>query len=279
MINKVHIIGMGLMGTNLGIKLVEKGLQVSGDDTSKSNLDRAKKYDAINLNHNLDTEYDLTVLAMPINEIISSLRDSKIEINSKVLIDLGGTKEIICRHMDESKIPSFGGHPLCGIADNQTWDPTPEMYNQAPFLLCETESSTNETKNIVTNFVELINSKPIWIDSKKHDELISLTSHLPHILSSALVSTAMEKHEMDELLDLASGGFDGATRLSRTSPNMISDMYLTNDLNVKTLIKELIEELEKIILIEDQELMLNYLSKTVDWRRALADKFGERKLK
>jgi prephenate dehydrogenase len=153
------------------------------------------------------------------------------------------------------------------------------MYNQAPFLLCETESSTNETKNIVSNFVELINSKPIWIDSKKHDELISLTSHLPHILSSALVSTAMQKHEMDELLDLASGGFDGATRLSRTSPNMISDMYLTNDLNVKTLIKELIEELEKIILIEDQELMLNYLSKTVDWRRALADKFGERKLK
>ena len=56
-------------------------------------------------------------------------------------------------------------------------------------------------------------------------------------------------------------------------------MYLTNDLNVKTLIKELIEELEKIILIEDQELMLNYLSKTVVWRRALADKFGERKLK
>ena len=140
-------------------------------------------------------------------------------------------------------------------------------------------SSTNETKNIVTNFVELINSKPIWIDPKKHDELISLTSHLPHILSSALVSTAMQKHNIDELLDLASGGFDGATRLSRTSPNMISDMYLTNDLNVKTLIKELIEELEKIILIEDQELMLNYLSKTVDWRRALADKFGERKLK
>ena len=119
----------------------------------------------------------------------------------------------------------------------------------------------------------------IWIDPKKHDELISLTSHLPHILSSALVSTAMQKHNIDELLDLASGGFDGATRLSRTSPNMISDMYLTNDLNVKTLIKELIEELEKIILIEDQELMLNYLSKTVDWRRALADKFGERKLK
>ena len=91
---------MGLMGTNLGIKLVKKGLQVSGEDISQSTLERAKKYNAINLNHNLDTVYDLTVLAMPIKEIISSLRDSKIEINSKVLIDLGGTKEIICRHMD-----------------------------------------------------------------------------------------------------------------------------------------------------------------------------------
>ena len=49
MINKVHIIGMGLMGTNLGIKLVEKGLQVSGDDTSQSNLDRAKKLSLIHI--------------------------------------------------------------------------------------------------------------------------------------------------------------------------------------------------------------------------------------
>ena len=278
MINKVHIIGMGLMGTNLGIKLIDKGLQVSGEDISQSNIDRAKKLNAINSNYNIDIEYDLTVLAMPIKEIISSLKDSKLQINSKVLIDLGGTKEIICKHMNESTIPSFGGHPLCGIADNQTWDPTPEMYNEAPFLLCETTSSTSEAKNLVIDFVELINSKPIWIEPNKHDELISLTSHLPHILSSALVSIAMQKHEMDELLELASGGFDGATRLSRTSPNMISDMYLTNYSNVKNLIKKLIKELEKVISIEDEELMLNYLSKTVDWRRVLANKFGERKL-
>jgi len=88
----------------------------------------------------------------------------------------------------------------------------------------------------------------------------------------------MQKHDIDELLDLASGGFDGATRLSRTSPNMISDMYLTNDLNVKDLVRDLISELEKIILIEDEKVMINYLSKTVEWRRALANKFGERKL-
>ena len=73
-------------------------------------------------------------------------------------------------------------------------------------------------------------------------------------------------------------GFDGATRLSRTSPNMISDMYLTNVDNVKDLIDKLISELEKIQKINDEKIMLDYLSDTVDWRRALADKFGERDL-
>ena len=71
---------------------------------------------------------------------------------------------------------------------------------------------------------------------------------------------------------------DGATRLSRTSPNMISDMYLTNVDNVKDLIDKLISELEKIQKINDEKIMLDYLSDTVDWRRALADKFGERDL-
>ena len=80
------------------------------------------------------------------------------------------------------------------------------------------------------------------------------------------------------MINLASGGFDGATRLSRTSPNMISEMYLTNVDNVKDLINKLITELQQIQKISDEEIMLGYLSDTVDWRRALAEKFGERDL-
>jgi hypothetical protein len=55
-------------------------------------------------------------------------------------------------------------------------------------------------------------------------------------------------------------------------------MYLTNVENVKDLIDKLISELEKIQKISDEKIMLDYLSDTVDWRRALADKFGERDL-
>jgi prephenate dehydrogenase len=98
------------------------------------------------------------------------------------------------------------------------------------------------------------------------------------MLSSALVSVAMKEQNLTELLNLASGGFDGATRLSRTSPNMISDMYLTNMENVKNLITKLIDELQEILAIEDEGVMHKYLFETVEWRRALATKFGERDL-
>ena len=59
---------------------------------------------------------------------------------------------------------------------------------------------------------------------------------------------------------------------------MISEMYLTNVDNVNDLINKLITELQQIQKISDEEIMLGYLSDTVDWRRALAEKFGERDL-
>ena len=278
MIKKVHIIGLGLMGTNLGLKLVEKGILVSGTDILEQNVVRAKEYGALNNEFDSQDDYDLTVLSMPINEIISFFDSDFTQMKTKLIMDLGGTKHLIRLKMDNSVIPCVGGHPLCGVADNETWEPNPWIYNDAPFLLCKTNSSNDEVHKIASNFVSLIDSREIWIESEKHDELISLTSHLPHMLSSALVSVAMKEQNLNQLLDLASGGFDGATRLSRTSPNMISDMYLTNMENVKKLITKLIYELQEILSIEDEVIMNQYLFETVEWRRALANKFGERDL-
>ena len=278
MLNNVHIIGLGLMGTNLGINLVNSGVNVSGYDTNIDSIERAEELGAVNISHNVELTYDAVVLAMPIDQIIEFLSIKNLNLKSKLLIDLGGTKEIICKKMNSFEIPSVGGHPLCGVADNENWKSNPEIYLGAPFLLCKTESSSKESMAIAEALVETIGSKFKWIDSNKHDELIGLTSHLPHIISSSLVSLAMKEQNLNELLDLASGGFDGATRLSRTSPNMISSMYLTNSPNVRQLIEKLIKELQLVLNMEDEEVMLDYLSGTVDWRRALAEKFGEREL-
>ena len=276
MINKVKIIGLGLMGANLGINLKSKGIDVFGQDVDKEAENRAEKF-------GIDTKskeesYDVTVLSMPINNIVSFLSEGNEIDDSKLLIDIGGTKESICNLMDSSKIPSVGGHPLCGLADNRIWEPTPEMYDDATFLLCETESMNDNSKKIARDLVNILNCKEVWIDRKKHDEILSITSHLPHLISSALVGIAKKDYEIDEIMGLAAGGFDGATRLTRTNPEMIIDMYNTNSENINKFLISLIDEISSLMTLQEKNQLIEYLTSSVEWRRALSEKFGERPL-
>ena len=272
----VRIIGLGLMGTNLGVNLISKGIKVYGDDINDFAIKRAEKL-GIDVNKNHD-EVDLTILAMPINKIISYLKDNKKLNNTKALLDIGGTKQEICDLMDKLEIPAIGGHPMCGIADNNAWEPSPEIYEKATFLLCETKSTSEDSKTIISNFLKLLNAEEVWIDREKHDEIISITSHIPHLISSALVGIAKDDYEINEIMGMAAGGFDGATRLTRTNPEMIIDMYDTNSKNINKFLKVFLKEMSQIMDLQEREELMDYLSSSVEWRRALSDKFGERPL-
>ena len=272
----VRIIGLGLMGTNLGVNLISKGIKVYGDDINDFAIKRAEKL-GIDVNKTHD-EVDLTILAMPINKIISYLKDNNKLNNTKALLDIGGTKQEICDLMDKLEIPAIGGHPMCGIADNNAWEPSPEIYEKATFLLCETKSTSEDSKTIISNFLKLLNAEEVWIDREKHDEIISITSHIPHLISSALVGTAKDDYEINEIMGMAAGGFDGATRLTRTNPEMIIDMYDTNSKNINKFLKVFLKEMSQIMDLQEKEELIGYLSSSVEWRRALSDKFGERPL-
>ena len=63
----------------------------------------------------------------------------------------------------------------------------------------------------------------MWIERERHDEIISITSHIPHLISSALVGIAKDDNQINEIMGMAAGGFDGATSLTRTTPEMIID--------------------------------------------------------
>ena len=272
----VRIIGLGLMGTNLGVNLISKSIKVYGDDINDFAIKRAEKL-GIDTNKTHD-EVDLTILAMPINKIISYLKDNKKLNNTKALLDIGGTKQEICDLMDKLEIPAIGGHPMCGIADNNAWEPSPEIYEKATFLLCETKSTSEDSKTIISNFLKLLNAEEVWIDREKHDEIISITSHIPHLISSALVGIAKDDYEINEIMGMAAGGFDGATRLTRTNPEMIIDMYDTNSKNINKFLKVFLKEMSQIMDLQEKEELMGYLSSSVEWRRALSDKFGERPL-
>ena len=276
MIKNVRIIGLGLMGANLAINLISKGVKVYGDDTNHLAIKRAQDL-GIDV-YKSDNKVDITILAMPVNKIISYLKENKEINNTEVLLDIGGTKQEICDLMDNIDIPAIGGHPMCGLADNNSWEPSPEIYENATFLLCETKSTSQDSKKIVSDFLGLLKAEEVWIDRERHDEIISITSHIPHLISSALVGIAKDDYQINEIMGMAAGGFDGATRLTRTNPEMIIDMYDTNSKNINKFLKVFLKEISEIMDLQERKELIDYLSSSVEWRRALSEKFGERPL-
>ncbi len=276
MIKNVRIIGLGLMGANLAINLISKGVKVYGDDTNHLAIKRAQDL-GIDV-YKSDNKVDITILAMPVNKIISYLKENKEINNTEVLLDIGGTKQEICDLMDNIDIPAIGGHPMCGLADNNSWEPSPEIYENATFLLCETKSTSQDSKKIVSDFLDLLKAEEVWIDRERHDEIISITSHIPHLISSALVGIAKDDYQINEIMGMAAGGFDGATRLTRTNPEMIIDMYDTNSKNINKFLKVFLKEISEIMDLQERKELIDYLSSSVEWRRALSEKFGERPL-
>ena len=92
--------------------------------------------------------------------------------------------------------------------DGTLVDTAPDLMNAHNYVMkkfgFETRSTDEQSKAVVSEFIKAIESSEIWIDQSKHDELISLTSHLPHILSSALVSVAMKEQDLNEFINLGS---------------------------------------------------------------------------
>ena len=94
MLSSVLVVGLGLMGSNLALKLRSQGLQVYGEDVNQDAYLNAINMGAIE--DSSCSEVDLVVLAIPINEILDYLKNQK-DIKAKGLIDLGGTKKEICK--------------------------------------------------------------------------------------------------------------------------------------------------------------------------------------
>ena len=275
MLSSVLVVGLGLMGSNLALKLRSQGLQVYGEDVNQDAYLNAITMGAIE-----DTscpEVDLVVLAIPINEILDYLKKPK-EIKAKGLIDLGGTKKEICKIMNNFNIPSIGGHPLCGVADNSSFVENIDLYSNSTFILSETSSTNDEVKNLSLEMVNYLGANPIWLDPTTHDEIIAITSHIPHLISTALIGAAMNSYGLEEIMEFTSGGFDGATRLSRTNPDMIWGMLETNSKPIGDFGEKFLQELRNIFSMEKEQELHKYIEDTVEWRRELADKFGERPL-
>lgn len=274
----VHIVGLGLMGGSLAMALRGKVQRITAEDINADVIKAGLANNVIDA-EGTTRDGDIVVVAIPAHHIIPRIETLDVQPGTLVL-DLGSTKSRICEALDclPPHVLAVGGHPMCGLAENGYTNAIPTLYRGARFVLCETKRTTDDARVLAEGLARALGAQPLWMDRVRQDRLTALTSHLPHLLSFALMRLAMDGSTEDSALyELAAGGFDGATRLARTDAAMIVGMFSTNAEQLRRVTGALRDHLDRLdALLEDPALLDAELGAIVNARRHYTAEYGER---
>ncbi len=268
---QLTIVGLGLMGGSMALALkdyAEKVVGVDLDETTRQYaLDQGIVSEATDDLKNGVKDADVVILCAPVRALISMLRNrigSYLRSNT-LLIDIGSTKDDICEAMGRLPIGihAIGGHPMTGKESNGIDVSDADLYIDKPFVLCATRRTTPATRLRALALVEALGALPIEMESARHDRVVATISHLPYLLSVAMVATADSEAQVDEAVwHLAAGGFRDMSRLAGSDIRMMSDIISTNTQAIAVLLAQFrvqLALLEKMLIGRDEEQLTEAL--------------------
>ncbi len=258
--SSVAIVGLGLMGGSLAMALRGQCKSLLGCDLDQETLKLAREKEVVDVaDSNLSAilpQADLIVLATPVRTILELLITiSKYLREPVVIMDLGSTKTEIFQAMAAlpPALDPIGGHPMCGKEKSGLENASGDLFIGAPFALTALSRTTQRARSLAEEMVQGIGAKPIWMEPEIHDEWVAATSHLPYLLSVALTNATPL-----EVSPLVGPGFQSTTRMASSNPEMMRDIFLTNQDQVIMAIRRFItklENLETLIKVGDAQQM------------------------
>lgn len=277
----VCVVGVGQIGGSFALALKEQGIgrKIIGVDKEEVVSKTKIKDLALQAMPDLESairESDFIFLSTPVLTILDLLpRIATWMRPEAILLDSGSTKKRICLLM--RKHPErilIGGHPMTGTEKEGFDAATPSLFKNKIFSFTFPTGKSREGKGTVLKILEKIGSLPLEIDAERHDEIVSLTSHLPYVLSLALSHLARDFMEKEPLLgDFIAGGFLGASRLSLTPVEMGRGILATNSSRILQMMEAFSKSLKRIkSLIKDDNAILDFLTATRHFQTDLKEK-------
>ena len=237
-VERVAILGLGLMGASLGMALRERGVarQVAGFDADPGVTERARERGAIDVGYASVAEAvagsALVALATP----LLAMRDLLAEMapllaETTVVTDLGSVKAPVVSWAEPLlRAPGqfVGGHPMAGSEQSGVEAANSGLYRDCVWCLTPTDHTSTTALHMVTRLIEAMGANPRIMPPEQHDQAVALASHLPLVAASALTLTVAQSPDATDAFALAAGGFRDATRVASGSPRMARDICLTN---------------------------------------------------
>jgi prephenate dehydrogenase len=278
--NKTTIIGVGLIGASFALALKKNKLchNISGSGRTENNLAAALKrgvIDSYSLNHaDACRDADLIVLATPVgcfNDIIADIKD--VLKKDSIVTDVGSTKSDLIGLLEKEMpdgVTFVGTHPIAGSDRSGAEAATADLFKGALCILTPTERTERTSFEIIEKLWNDIGAHTVTMSPDEHDRVFSLVSHLPHVMSSALVKTVSDIDP--SYINFSGRGFRDATRIAMSSPDLWTDICRSNRDNIMkhltllsgnlTLIRELLEK-------EDYDSVKSLLQKARELRKTV----------
>ena len=270
MFRKVTVIGVGLMGSSVGLALRDKQLanEVVGVARHHHSIAQALKMGAIHRGtHDLRkalTNADLVILATPVKTIIHHLSViGKFLKRGCIVTDVGSTKASIVETA-QKHLPPFvffvGSHPLAGSEKSGAQYGRKDLFQNSICIVTPMEKTQKQAIDKVNELWTKLGTLVKFLSPEDHDKILAHLSHLPHLLAYGLMDMIPSDY-----LEYATPGLKDITRIASSEPRMWVDICQANSKSIIHSLDELVKILSllrKYIVAKDEQNLIEHFRKS-----------------
>jgi Prephenate dehydrogenase len=281
---RVAMIGIGLIGSSLAHVMRRHGLagHIAVSARTHATLDRAK---ALGIADSTTTDprqvvegADLIVLCAP----LGAYRDIAAAMApglkpGAIVTDVGSAKQCVIDDVRPHLPPGVHFVPAHPVAGTEHSGPDAGFADLFKGRYCIVTPEDTEDPAAVATIVALWERAGMRVESmsaRRHDQVLALTSHLPHLIAYTIVGTATDLSEQLELevVKYSAGGFRDFTRIASSDPIMWRDIFLNNREAVLEMLGRFTEDLtalQRAIRWDEGEALRTYFTRTREIRRRI----------
>ena len=273
---KIGIVGLGLIGGSIGLKLQKLNHTIYGIVNNENNEKKARERKLANLvscDLRILKECSLIILALPIKDLINPCQELIDAIpRDSIVTDVGSIKEPIIKKWEQIHPLFVGSHPMAGTENKGVESGFENLFKNTKWIITPTQKSNREAVITLGKLFTSMDCEIFKASPKEHDSAVSLISHLPIFLASALIETAGD-NKNNSLLDLthklAASGFADTSRVGGGNSELGLNIAIYNKNNILNALNEFknkISDLESLIKDKNWELLSKKLMEASEQR-------------
>lgn len=261
---KITIIGTGLIGTSLALALKKaqlKDVDLVGTDSNSGARAGAQKSGAFNHIENrllsAVRDADIVILATPVMAMKDLMEAIGPELPEGCLVtDVGSSKKVVLDWAAEylpKTVDFVGGHPMAGKETAGPENAEADLFRNKAYCIVAGPDTRQQAVSEVSTLAKAVGARPFFIGVDEHDSYVAAASHLPFMLSVALMGCTSKSVNWEDIAQLASGGFNDVSRLASGDPVMHRDICVSNPEPIVAWIDAFIRELYEMRKVLTEE--------------------------